>query len=721
MARVRRGDSSRSKKHPSARGGTSAGSSRERLNRDTLLKRLGAGPAAWGELKRAFPGDPKALRKLLRGLTRNGDINQSDDGRLFYVGELKGRQGDAKSSVEGLVKYRNRRPYLEAQPIIDPPPQLRSGDRVSALRTADGVRVLEVLAPSREPVVGRVLRGRRGWYVEALSRDFRGTIDVDAVAESAGDFREGDTVSVALTGAGPRGPTGQLLSIVARRDEGTAALAATSLLTSQGVPTEWPQGVEAAARALPAAVQPARFRSRVDLTTLPLVTIDGEDARDFDDAVFCQRDGRGWRLVVAIADVAHYVRAGQPLDSEARIRGNSVYLPDRVVPMLPEALSNGLCSLRPNEAKLVLVCDMHVTARGELASFRMAEAVMRSWQRLTYTQVAGFLGGDTLAVEPEVVTSLRALHRCFQALLKARERRGGLDFEGREVKLVLRDGELDELYPYQRNDAHRMIEEAMIAANVCAARFIEGAQARALYRVHEAPAGEKLERLRQTLAMVGVRATTDALTPQRLKKALAQLAEHPLRSILELLVLRAMQQARYGPENSGHFGLALEEYMHFTSPIRRYADLVVHRVIKRILKTGGCHRPGFEALLELGEHISMTERRAEDVERGVSDWLKCEALRGRIGDEFDGQIVAVTEFGAFVELEGAYVQGLLHVSALGEDFFRYFDVNHALVGDRSGQTYTLGDRLRVVLEGVKPERGQVDLSLLEAPRRRKKR
>ena len=455
--------------------------------------------------------------------------------------------------------------------------------------------------------------------------------------------------------------------------------------------------------------------------TCPWSPSTGETARDFDDAVFAEATKDGWRLVVAIADVAHYVKAGTALDGAAWTRGTSVYLPDRVVPMLPEVLSNGLCSLRPLEARLALVCEMQVDRAGDVVQSRFCEAVIRSRERMTYTRVAAFLRGEDLSLEAPVAASLRALADLYGVLRRARERRGGLDFDTPESVLVLENGAVTAIAPVIRNDAHRLIEEAMILANVCAARFLECHERAALYRVHAPPEPEKAQRLAGAFAARGVRWSPEDRTPAALQAALQAIGERPDRWLFDMLVLRAMQQAEYRPERSGHFGLALERYVHFTSPIRRYPDLVVHRAIKRILHRRGGQVASADWLTNAGEQSSRTERRAEAAGRKVDAWLKCAFLAERVGETFSSVVAGVTEFGLFVDLEGFYVQGLLHVSELGQDYYHYRPASMSLVGESSGARFTLGDKLEVRLTNVQPELGRLDLVLANAPLRGRRR
>ena len=497
--------------------------------------------------------------------------------------------------------------------------------------------------------------------------------------------------------------------------------AAEATLEAYSIPTTWSAEVLAEVEGLPQRVERERHPRRKDLRGLPLVTIDGATARDFDDAVFAEKRGDGWRLVVAIADVAHYVGAGTALDDEAWNRGTSVYLPDRVVPMLPEALSNHLCSLRPLEARLALVCEMEVDRAGEVAGYRFDEAVIRSRERMTYAQIAAFLSGGDLPVETSVVRSIRALAELYRALHRARERRGALDFDTPESMLELENCRVTAITPVIRNDAHRLIEEAMILTNVCAARFLERHGRGALYRVHEPPEREKSEQLASAFGACGIRWSPEDRTPAALNDALRSIGERQDRWLFEMLVLRAMQQADYRPERRGHFGLALDRYVHFTSPIRRYPDLVAHRAIKRILDRRGGQVASPDWLAAAGEQSSRTERRAEDAGRKVDTWLKCEFLAERIGETFSSVVAGVTEFGLFVDLKGFYIQGLLHVSELGQDFYHYRPGSMSLVGESSGARFTLGDELEVRLVNVQPELGRLDLVLANSPSGRRRR
>ena len=470
---------------------------------------------------------------------------------------------------------------------------------------------------------------------------------------------------------------------------------------------------------IPTKVRKTDWEGRVDLTKLPLVTIDGETARDFDDAVYCEPLGKaaakGWRLVVAIADVSHYVKAGDALDLDAKSRGNSVYFPRRVIPMLPESLSNGICSLNPNVERLCMVCDMTITRKGEIKDYKFYPAVMFSHARLTYTQVAAALEHPK-AIEDEtlrgLLPQLQHLFQVYQAFAKERARRGAIDFDTTETQMVFNDqGKIETIVPVVRNEAHKLIEECMLAANVCAAEFLLDHKHPALYRNHETPSLEKLEKLREFLSDFGMALPGgEAPTAGDYAKVLEKIRPRPDAQLLQTVLLRSLMQAQYGPENAGHFGLGYEAYTHFTSPIRRYPDLLIHRAIKAVLKSKKYNAGNWT---DLGVHCSFTERRADDATRDVTNWLKCYFMQDKVGESYTGTVSAVTGFGLFVLLDAMYVEGLLHISELGRDYFHFDQVRHTLTGEKSGVIYRLGDRVRVKVVRVDLEQTKIDFVLGE--------
>ncbi|WP_165674567.1 ribonuclease R, partial [Metapseudomonas otitidis] len=524
-------------------------------------------------------------------------------------------------------------------------------------------------------------------------------------------------------------------------------------LRSYDIPHEWPEAVEKEAAKLKPEVAEKDKQKRVDLRDLPLVTIDGEDARDFDDAVYAEaRKGGGWRLFVAIADVSHYVKVGSALDEEAAKRGNSVYFPEKVVPMLPEVLSNGLCSLNPQVDRLAMVCEVTLSRAGKMTGYEFYEAVIHSHARLTYTKVSQLLEtpdspeGQQLAEQmPHLVPHLQQLYKLYKVLLAARHKRGAIDFETQETRIVFgADRKIAEIRPTQRNDAHKLIEECMLCANVATARFMQDHDIPSLYRVHDGPPAERLEKLRLFLGELGLTLNKGKgePTPSDYQALLETIRDRPDYHLIQTVMLRSLSQAVYSADNQGHFGLNYDAYTHFTSPIRRYPDLLVHRAIRSVIRskreTEHVRRAGAaampkariypydEAALErLGEQCSMTERRADEATRDVTNWLKCEYMRERVGETFPGVISAVTGFGLFVELTDIYVEGLVHVTALPGDYYHFDAIHHRLAGERSGRSFRLGDQVEVVIARVDLDERKIDFelseSVLTAPVGRKKR
>lgn len=519
-------------------------------------------------------------------------------------------------------------------------------------------------------------------------------------------------------------------------------------LRSYDIPNEWPKAVEKEAAKLKPEVEEKDKQKRIDLRQLPFVTIDGEDARDFDDAVYAEpKKSGGWRLYVAIADVSHYVKVGSALDAEAEKRGNSVYFPERVIPMLPEALSNGLCSLNPQVDRLAMVCEMTIAASGRMTGYQFYEAVIHSHARLTYNKVSAVLE-QPKSVEGkqlgDVVPHLEQLYGLYKVLLAARHVRGAIDFETQETRIVFgADRKISEIRPTQRNDAHKLIEECMLCANVATAKFLEKHKVPALYRVHDAPPLEKQTNLRQFLGEMGLSLTKGKANPvpSDYQALLQQIRERPDFRLIQTVMLRSLSQAVYSPDNNGHFGLNYEAYTHFTSPIRRYPDLLVHRAIRSVirskLETKHVKRAGATSMAkariypydelrldQLGEQCSMTERRADEATRDVSNWLKCEFMKDRVGETYAGVITAVTGFGLFVELSEVFVEGLVHVTALPDDYYHFDSVHHRLSGERSGRSYRLGDPIEVVVARVDLDERKIDFVLpasAGAPRVREER
>ena len=591
------------------------------------------------------------------------------------------------------------------------------------------VRIVRVLESRKKQIVGRFFLENGFSYV--VPDDSRIGRDILVPNEHRNGARMGQVVVVELQerSASFNQPIGVITEILG--DNMAKGMEVEIALRNHDIPHKFPSAVEKYVKKFTEEVPEEAKKGRVNLRNLPLVTIDGEDARDFDDAVYCEKHGKGWKLWVAIADVSYYVRLRSTLDVEAHNRGNSVYFPNRVVPMLPEILSNGLCSLNPQVDRLCMVCEMQISAKGKLTDYRFYEAVMNSHARLTYTKVAKMLEGDEelRARYSTLVPHLEDLYKLYQTLLGARHQRGAIDFETIETKFIFNAmGRIERIEPVVRNDAHKIIEECMILTNIAAANFMEKHKEPALYRIHATPSEEKLTSFRTFLSEFGL-TLEGGLKPTTKDYAalLEKVKERPDHELIQTMLLRSLSQAVYHADNIGHFGLALEEYAHFTSPIRRYPDLTLHRGIKYLLAkeqgakrkttdTGGYHY-SFDEMDLLGNHCSMTERRADDATREVADWLKCEYMQDHVGGEFSGVISSVTGFGLFVRLDDLFIDGLVHISTLENDYYQFDAAKQRLIGENSGMQYRLGDKVRIKVEAVHLENKMVDFSLMGSERK----
>ncbi|WP_114326187.1 ribonuclease R [Candidatus Colwellia aromaticivorans] len=587
------------------------------------------------------------------------------------------------------------------------------------------VRILEVIEPRKAPIVGRFYVDHHVCSVVPEDTKIKQEILIDP-KEKLG-ARHGQMVVVDLVQRATRRShaIGNVIEVLG--DHMAPGMEIEIALRAHDLPHQFSHEVQAEAACISDEVEESAKLPRKDLRELPLVTIDGEDARDFDDAVYCQpKKSGGWRLWVAIADVSYYVRHGSALDDEAISRGNSVYFPSQVIPMLPEKLSNGLCSLKPDVDRLCMVCEMTVSAAGKLSGSKFYPAVMRSHARFTYSKVAKILDGDeALSTEYQaLVPDLKNLKDMYLSLSDARNKRGAIAFETEESLFLFNDEKkIESVVPLIRNDAHKIIEECMILANVATAKFIEKHQKPGLFRVHEKPTEDKYNNFVSYLTELGITLPKrEEPEPKDYCDILAKVANRPDRELIQTMLLRSMRQAVYQSDSLGHFGLALQSYSHFTSPIRRYPDLVVHRVIKSILMqqlssdeavaaNAGLYDYKLEEVIELGEHCSMTERRADEATRDVSDWLKCEFMQDHVGDNFTGVISTVTNFGLFVRLQDLHIEGLVHITALGRDYYHYDDVRMCLKGENSGVKYSVGDVVTVQVAAVNLDEKKIDLTM----------
>ncbi|QYJ97156.1 ribonuclease R [Shewanella alkalitolerans] len=600
-------------------------------------------------------------------------------------------------------------------------------------------RIVRLTHERTAPLVGRFHLDSGMAFV--IADDKRITQEILIPDDDRNGARQGDVVVVELTRRPGRymKAAGKVTEVLGK--EMAPGMEIEIALRNYDLPHTWSSLIEKKLRKIPDEVTEEDKQGRVDLRKLPLVTIDGEDARDFDDAVYAEtKKSGGWRLWVAIADVSHYVRTESALDKEARARGNSVYFPSQVIPMLPEKLSNGLCSLNPGVDRLCMVAEMTISAAGKLSGYKFYPAVMHSHARLTYTQVAEMLEGGEVSDELKpIFPHLETLQSLYLTLDDTRAQRGAIAFETTETQFIFNaDRKIERIEPRTRNQAHKIIEECMILANVAAAKFVKKHKGEVLYRVHEAPSEQKLTNFKDFLKERGL-SMGGGLEPEPAdyQALMEQVVDRPDAELIQVMLLRSMRQATYTPDNEGHFGLALEEYSHFTSPIRRYPDLILHRVIRYLLSKergeandkwtpdGGYHYQ-IEELDLLGEECSNTERRADEATRDVSDWLKCEFMRDHVGDTFEAVIASVTHFGMFVRLSDLFIDGLVHISTLGGDYYHYDNMRQRLVGEASGQVYQIGDPVTVKVAAVNLDDRQIDLMMVgddgktSRPRRAKK-
>ena len=647
----------------------------------------------------------RAFDAAVAALERSGAVVENRAGSLLVATRLALQAGRIEGHRDGhgfLV------PDDGGPQVFLPPAEMRQvlhGDRAAVRFTGRDARgrpsgeIVEVLERATRRIVGR-LHSEHG-VMFLVPEDRRIAQDILVPPKEAGRAKAGEVVTVELVAQPSKHaqPIGRVAEVLGRYTD--PGMEIEIALRKFDLPHELSKKAMAAARALPEAVREEDLADRRDLRELGFVTIDGETAKDFDDAVHAVRDGRGFRLWVAIADVSHYVRHGDPLDADAHERGTSVYFPRRVIPMLPEKISNGLCSLNPEVDRLAMVCEMTVTPKGVVARYEFYPAVIRSRARLTYNQVWEWLSSGSAP------PYLQTLYEVYGRLAEERRRRGAIDFETIETRMVFdAHGKIERIVPEARNDAHRLIEECMLAANVSAGNLLSERRHPVLYRVHDVPAPDKVSALRDFLAELGLQLPGGEVPrPGDYAKLLDGIRQRPDFTLLQTILLRSLKQAVYSPDNAGHFGLAFEAYVHFTSPIRRYPDLLVHRAIKACLEGRRYEGVDWDAL---GRHCSDTERRADEASRDVENWLKCFYMKEHVGGEFTGAVTGVTSFGLFVTLDDYFVDGLVHISELGRDYFQFDAARHMLLGERSGKRYRLADRMKVRLVRVDLETRKID-------------
>jgi len=690
--------------------------------------------------------DVEALRRRLRAMERDGQLISDRKGAYGAInkmdlihGRIIGHRdgfGFLKPDEGGDDLFLN---HSQMRAVMDGDKALARITGVDRKGRSEGA-IVEVTAHNTQKVVGRLTKEDGVCFVrpdnQRISQDI--LISSDNVLQA----KHGQYVTVRITHQ-PNKRTQAIGEVEEILGEHMApGMEIDVAIRTHEIPHEWPSEASHEAAQLAPEVTEADKHDRIDLRELPFVTIDGEDARDFDDAVYCRkRTLGGWRLYVAIADVSHYVRTGTALDTEAHKRATSVYFPERVIPMLPEAISNGLCSLNPHVDRLVMVCEMTISSKGKLSGYEFYEGLIHSHARLTYTKVGAMLDSSDEQCAPlrqeynHVVKPVDQLHKLYGALRSARDARGAIDFETQETRIIFgEDRKIEAIVPVNRNDAHKLIEECMLAANVSTAKFLAKHKLDGLFRVHKGPKPSKLENLRAFLGEMSLSLQGgEEPKPKHYQALLSSIKGRPDANLVQTVMLRSLSQAVYTPENEGHFGLGYDAYAHFTSPIRRYPDLLVHRAIRSVIQSKQLSRyvkrikatqkqPGSPwypystaDVVALGEHCSMSERRADAAVWDVEGWLKCEYMQGHIGNYFFGTINAVTSFGLFIELEDVYVEGLVHISALPGDYYHFDAAKHRLQGERSGKSFRLGDRIEVKLVRVDLDEKKIDFELADEP------
>ena len=676
------------------------------------------------ELDLVDSNQKEALRRRLLAMVRDGQLLQNRRGAFCLIDKMELIKGYVIGHKDGfgfvVPDEGGDDLFLSARQMRAVFPDDEVLVRVANIDQRgrrEGV-IVEVLTRHTHELVGRFAVEAGASFVEPSNQRIRQDILIPQDAQL--NAKQGQVVVVQITEqpTAIRRPVGKIIEILG--DHMAPGMEIDVAIRNHELPHEWPEKALIEAAKFDSIVPERDTEGRFDLRHLPFVTIDGEDAKDFDDAVYCEaRASGGWVLYVAIADVSHYVKLHTALDIESLNRGNSVYFPGEVIPMLPEALSNELCSLKPEVNRLTLVCEMEITATGKISSYQFHEAVIYSHARLTYNQVYAMVEQKDVALQKtyqKLLAPLQELFAVYRVLHTARLKRGAIDFDLPETKIIFgSDRKIERIVALMRNDAHRLIEECMLCANICAARFLSEHECPGLFRVHEGPTQTKLLDLRKFLGELGLKLPgSEEPKPGDYAELLREISSRPDARLIQTVLLRSLSQAIYSPDNKGHFGLAFDAYAHFTSPIRRYPDLLVHRAIRKILRKE--HHKGDKdpKFAKYGEHCSMTERRADDATREAVDWLKCEFMQDKVGEEFDGMITSVTSFGLFIELKEIYVEGLVHISMLRNDYYQFDSVKHALSGERTGKRYRLGDTVHIKVVRVDLDQRQIDFIVTDA-------
>ncbi len=689
------------------------------------------------ELDITEPDDQEALRRRLLAMVRDGQLLKNRRGAFGLVGKMQLIKGYVIGHKDGfgfvVPDDGSDDLFLNARQMRIVFPNDEVLVRVSNIdsRGRREGAIVEVIEHHTHELVGKLVQESGITFVEPSNQRIQQDILIPPHEVHGAEHGQMVIVKITEQPTAQSRAIGQVMEVLG--DHMAPGMEIDIAIRNHEIPHEWPEKVLREAKKFPDEVSNDIESHRKDLRQLSFVTIDGEDAKDFDDAVYCEKRGAGgWTLYVAIADVGHYVKVGTALDKEAFNRGNSVYFPGRVIPMLPEELSNGLCSLMPNVNRLAMVCEMMITPTGKISKYRFYETIIKSKARLTYTKVYEMIEKGDVTLQKSyanLVPALHDLYDVYRILHAGRIKRGAIDFDLPETKIIFGEGrKIERIIALERNSAHRLIEECMLCANICAARFILKNEVSGLYRVHDGPSPEKLIDLRKFLGELGLTlpGSRKEPAPRDYAKLLQTVRGRTDQHLIQMVLLRSLSQAMYTPDNKGHFGLAFEAYTHFTSPIRRYPDLIVHRSIQKILHKKvkpGDYDPQYE---KFGEHCSMTERRADDATREAIDWLKCEYMMDKVGEEYDAVISSVTSFGFFVELAEIFVEGLVHISALRNDYYQFDPIRHALLGERTGKSFRIGDSVRVKLTRVDLDKREMDFMLAETftidkkPKKKKK-